>query len=161
MTQRQYRIVAESYLTEWLGITYPPGTWRTNVTLGDASVPDTVKLTPEERAYITKPLKPVCDALIILPDEVHIVEAKVREDRGKIEQLLIYEYLFPRTEEYKPHWNKKIRKILLTPKPQGAFEEFLKKYGIEVVYYRPPWIEEYLGSLRRKERRATGFSYKF
>jgi len=161
MAQRKYRIVAESYLTEWLGITYPPGTWRTNVSLGEVTTPETVKLTPEERRYITKPLRPVCDAVVLLPDEVHLVEAKIREERGKVEQLLVYEYQFPRTPEFKAHWKKKIRKILLTPKDQGEFENFLQKYGIDVVYYRPAWIEEYLGSLDRRYRRGTGYSIKF
>ena len=161
MPERKYRPVAESYLTEWLGITYPPGTWRTNVALGDVKTPKLMKLTPSEARFVKKPLMPLADAVVLLPDEVHLVECKIRDDRGKIEQLLIYEYLFPRTPEFRAHKDKKIRKILLTPKDMGEMEEFLAKYGIEVVYYRPPWIEEYLGSLRRRERRAMGYSALF
>ena len=161
MPERRYRPVAESYLTEWLGITYPPGTWRTNVALGDVKTPELMTLTPAEARFVKQPLRPIADAVVVLPDEVHLVECKIRDDRGKIEQLLIYEYLFPKTPEYKAHWDKRIRKILLTPKDVGGLAKFLEKYGIEVVYYRPPWILEYLGSIRRRERRTMGYSVEF
>jgi len=161
MTKRKYRPVSESYITEWLGITYPPGTWRTNVPLGDVKTPEMMKMTPAEERFVKKPLRPIADAVVLLRDEVHIVEAKVRDDRGKIEQLLIYRYMFPRTPEFREHWHKKIRTILLTPKEQGEFANFLAKYDIEVVVYNPPWVQEYLGSLARKYRRGTYYSTKF
>ena len=160
MSKRKYRPVAEMYITEWLGITYPPGTWRTNVPLGQAVYPEERHLTPAEIRFITKPLRPVADAVVLLEREVHIIEAKIRDERGKIEQLLIYRWLFPKTPEFKEHWHKRIRTILLTPKDQGQFEEFLKMYDIEVVYYRPAWILEYLGTLPRRQRRGTYYSVK-
>ena len=160
MAKRRYRPVAESYITEWLGITYPPGTWRTNVAFGEAVVPEEMKITPSEQKFISKPLRPIADAVVFLENEVHIIEAKVRDERGKIEQLLIYRWLFPKTPEFKQHWHKKIRTILLTPKDQGNFINFLKLYNIEVVYYRPRWIIEYLNSLERRYRRGTYYSLK-
>jgi len=161
MAKRKYRPVAEAYITEWLGITYPPGTWRTNVPFGTVEVPEYLSVTPEELRFMTKGFRPIADAVVFLEDEVHIVEAKIRDERGKVEQLLIYEYLFDKTPEFKPHWGKKIRKILLTPKDQGDFEKFLRKYGIEVVYYRPAWIIEYLGTLDRRYRRGHYYSVQF
>jgi len=161
MPKRKYRPVAEYYITEFLALNYPPGTWRTNVPLGDVETELLTELTPAEKRFIGKPFRPICDAVVLLEDEVHLVEAKIRDERGKIEQLLIYEYLFPKTPEFKAHWHKHIRKILVTPKHQGNFEKFLQKYGIEVVYFRPPWIEEYLGTLDRRYRRGHYFSVKF
>ena len=84
MPERKYRPVAEYYITEYCGITYPPGTWRTNVPLGEVDTSDYYRLTPAERRYISKPFQPLCDALVILPNEVHLIEAKIREERGKI-----------------------------------------------------------------------------
>ncbi|RLI86165.1 MAG: hypothetical protein DRP01_04735 [Archaeoglobales archaeon] len=161
MRKRKYEIVAESYLTEWLGMTYPPGTWTTNVNVGRPVIPPHVKLTKEEEAWIKRAFVAKVDAIVLLPDEVHLVECKIRNDRGKIEQLLIYEWLFKRDEDFKAHWHKKIRKILLTPKDQGMLEEFLRMYGIEVVYYKPLWIIEYLNSLRRADRRGMLSSVEF
>lgn len=161
MAKRKYLPVAESYITEWLGITYPPGTWMTNVPLGDVKVSNIMKMTPSEEKFVKKPLRPIADAVVILPDEVHLIEAKIRDERGKIEQLLIYEYLFPKTPEFSKHKDKPIRKILLTPKDQGGFKDFLERFGIEVIYYNPLWIQEYLGSLDRRYRRGQYFSVEF
>jgi len=116
-------------------------------------------MTEAERRFVGKPLLPVCDAVVLLPDEVHLIEAKVREERGKLEQLLLYRYMFPRTPGFERHREKKIRTLLLTPKDQGEMEEFLAMYDVEVVYYRPAWIQEYLGTLPRQYRRGTGSSF--
>lgn len=160
MAKRKYRIVAEEYLTEWLALNFPPGSWKTSVSLGDVQVPDYWTLTPEEKKFIKKPLRPVCDAVIFYEGVVQLVEAKIREERGKLEQLLLYDYLFPKTPEMEQHWDKPRKKILLTPKDQGNYAKFLEYYGIEIVYYAPPWIKEYLGSIDRRYRRGTGSSYK-
>ena len=161
MTERKYQPVGEAYLTEWLGITYPPGTWRTNVPLGSTKTYNVRVRSEAEARFLTKPFRPIADAVVVLPNEVHIIECKVREDRGKLEQLLVYEYLFPSTPEYARYKDFPIRKILLTPKPMGSFEKFLARYGIEVAYYRPTWILEYLNSLERKSRRGYGASFPF
>jgi hypothetical protein len=161
MPERKYRVISEWYVSEFCGLNYPPGSWFTNVPLGEAKTYDILGLTEEEKKMITKPFRPVVDALVLLDEEVHLIEAKIRDDRGKIEQLLLYEYLFPRTPEFQAHASKRIRKILLTPKPAGDFEKFLARFGIEIVYYRPAWIEEYLGSLEAKYRRITGYSVSF
>ena len=161
MARRRYSPVGESYITEWLGITYPPGTWRTNVALGDVKTPEGLRMTPAEQRFVKKPLRPIADAVVILPGEVHLIEAKVRNDRGKIEQLLLYRYMFPRTPEFRQYKDYRVRTILLTPREQGSFIEFLKKYDIEVVVYNPPWIQEYLNSIERKSRRGTYYSLKF
>jgi len=161
MGKRAYRPVSESYLTEYLGITYPPGTWRTSVNLGVPEIPEHLRATPAEQRMIKRSFSGTADAVVFLPNEVHIIEAKVRDDRGKIEQLQLYEWLFRRDKAFAQYRDRPIRKILLTPKDQGFLEQFMRELGIEVVYYRPPWIEEYIGSLRPKERRGTLSSVRF
>lgn len=155
MAKRKYEIIAESYLTEWLGITYPPGTWRTNVNIGMPAIPEEERLTPAELRAIRRGWTGKADAVVFLPEEVHIVEAKIRDDRGKIEQLLLYKWLFYRDESFRPYWDKRVKLILLTPKDQGILEEFMAEFGIQVIYYRPLWVQEYLGTLRPFERRGT------
>jgi len=156
MARQPYRPVSESYLLEYLGYTYPPGSYQTNVPLGEAAVPAGMILTDAERRFISKPWQPYADAVVLLPREVVLIECKVRDDRGKLEQLLEYDYLFPRTVRYRDHWNKPRHLVLLTPKDQGEYTQFLKKYGVDVVIYAPNWILEYLGSLPTRARRGTG-----
>lgn len=156
MAKQPYNPVGESYLTEWLGITYPPGTWRTNVALGEVTVPANMVMSSSEARFVVQAWRPVADAVVVLRDQVHLVECKVRDDRGKMEQLLEYDYLFPKTAEYRAEWGKPRRLILLTPKDQGEYQKFLEMYGITVVYYSPPWVLEYLGGLGSRYRRGTG-----
>ncbi|MHC1623140.1 MAG: hypothetical protein ACXQTR_00945 [Candidatus Methanospirareceae archaeon] len=151
---RKYRIVHESYLAEWLGITYPPGTWRTNVRLGRVKVPEAEKLSPQERRLLLGAFGASADAIVLLPDKVVIVEAMVRHEPGAGEDLLKYKMLFRETEEFKEHWNKPIELILLTPLDVSVYERFYREMGIKVVNYRPKWILEYLSTYPPRFRRG-------
>ncbi|MHC1630762.1 MAG: hypothetical protein ACXQT4_00430, partial [Methanotrichaceae archaeon] len=97
---RKYRIVHESYLTEWLGITYPPGTWITNVRLGKVKPPATERLTPEEQRLLIGAFGASADAIVLLPDKVVIVEVMIRHEPGAGEDLLKYKMLFKETEDF-------------------------------------------------------------
>jgi len=152
--KRKYRIVHESYLIEWLGLTYPVGTWATNVRLGRIREINRVPpITPEEKRFLMPFLASV-DAIVLLPDQVHLIEAMVRHEPGIIEDLLKYEELFKVTEEFKPHWEKPIRKIIVSPLAIPWYEEFGKRYDIQFITYRPIWILEYLGTYPRRHRRG-------
>lgn len=158
MGRRRYRIVHESYLVEWLGLNFPPGSWRTNVRLGKVKVPPGAVLTPEEERYLRGAFAASADAIVFLENEVLIVEAMVRHEPGAVEDLLKYKRLFLSDPAFKEHWGKRIRLVLLTPLELGEYEKFAKEHGIEVVKYTPPWILEYLHSYPRSFWRARGYS---
>ena len=161
MAKRKYEIVAEQYLTEWLSLNYPPGSWRTNVNIGVPELYGKTDISQAEYKYIKRSFSAKADAVVFLPSEVHIVEAKIRDDRGKIEQLLIYEWLFKKDPEFKAYWDYPITKILLTPKDMGLLEKFLAELGIKVVYYKPAWLMQYYYKIRAFERRGLLSSVKF
>ena len=148
--KRSYRIVHESYLAEWLGITYPPGTWRTNVRLGDKLLGREIQGLTEEERRALMPFGASADAIVCLPRETHIVEAMVRHEPGAMEDLLKYKELLPYTTGYEKAAEKPIRLIILTPLELGWYEKFYNKYGVEVAHYSPLWIREYLASYPRK-----------
>ena len=144
---RKYRNVHETYLAEYLGVTYPPGTWRTNVRLGKVRAPETERLSPQERRLLLGAFGASADAIVLLPDKVVIIEAMVRHEPGAGEDLLKYRMLFRETEEFKEYWDKPIDMVLLTPLDVTAYERFYREMGIRVEVYRPAWILEYLGCL--------------
>ena len=149
---RKYRIVHERMLLEYLLKTYPPGSWRTNVRLGMPH-PEVarVALTPEEQRMLVITL-PMADAVVLLRDQVHILECVVRPEWWKITQLKVYGRLFPMTEEYRPHWEKPIRLVLLTAILNPFMEWLARDEGVEVVRYRPIWIDTYYAGLRPRQR---------
>jgi len=153
-TPRKYRIVHERMLLEFLLKTYPPGSWRTNVRLGMphpeiARIP----LTPEEQRMLVITL-PCADAVVLLPEEVVIIEALVRPEWWKILMLKVYGKLFPMTEEFREHWDKPIRLVLLTAIMNPFMQWIAREEGVEVRMYRPVWLETYLAPLRPRQRQA-------
>ena len=147
--KRKYRIVHESYLAEFLGITFPPGTWRANVRLGKVRPPAPHELTPEERRMLKGAFGASADAIVILPDKVIIIEAMVRHEPGALEDLIKYKMLFRETEEFRSHWNKPIELWIITPLDLPFYEKLAEKMGIKVVKYKPSWILEYLHTYPR------------
>ena len=148
--KRRYRIVHEDYLIEWLGSSFPPGTWRTNVRLGDKLIAkDNQALTWEERQALM-PFGACADAVIVHKGEVAIVEAMVRHEPGSAEDLLKYKALLPYTSGYEWTKDKPIRLIILTPLELGWYEKFYNSLGIEVVHYAPLWVQEYIHMYPRR-----------
>jgi hypothetical protein len=158
VAKRRYRIVHESYLAEFLGLNFPPGTWRTNVRLGRVKVPEGASLSPEEERLLKGAFAGSADAIVFLEDEVIIIEAMVRHEPGSVEDLLRYKRLFLSDPEFREHWGKRIRLMLVTPLELGEWAKFAEEQGIEIVRYAPPWIMEYIYSYPRREWRGKGSS---
>ena len=158
---RRYRQVHESYLTEWLGMNFPPGTWRTNVTVGKIVTPPGVSLTPEEYANLRETFGAQADAIVFLPNEVIIVEAMVRHEPGVLEDLLKYKRLFLKDDTFDRYHTLPIRLVILTPLDLGEYEKMAKDMGIEVVRYNPVWIQEYLATYPRRFGRGKTSSVVF
>jgi hypothetical protein len=160
MPRRAYRQVHEVYLIEWLGFMFPPGSWRTNVMLGDKLIAPTLPVDELEKRYITKPLAASADAIVFLPEKIVIVEAMVRHEPGAGEDLLKYKHLFPQTTGMEKYKGLPIELVILTPLELGWYENFYNSLGIKVVHYSPAWIWEYLGSYPRREWRGKLSSLK-
>jgi len=153
---RRYTIVHEPYLIEWLSRNFPRGTWMTNVRLGlpRKELRELAKTPEEQRAL--KLWTARADAVVILDDKVIIVEALVRPEWWKIEQLVEYEMLFRHTPEFADHWHKPVEKVLLTVAIDDFHKMMAEQRGVRVVVYRPAWIESYLALYPPRHRRGPG-----
>jgi len=148
--KRRYRPVHEAYLTEWLGLKFPPGTWRTSVKLGDMLIrPEASTLTPSERRLLL-PFAAEADAIVLYKKTLWIIEAMVRHEPGAGEDLLKYKALVPYTSSLQPYKDWPIKLVILTPLELGWYEQFYRSLGIQVEYYAPPWIIEYITSYPRR-----------
>jgi len=159
--KRKYRIVHESYLIEYLGITYPPGTWKTNVPLGKLKPIAGRALSEGELRYVSKPFVANADAVVVLKDKIVIIEAMVRHEPGALEDLIKYELLLRETPDYQQYSHLPIEKVLLTPLDLPFYSKLAARMGIKVVKYSPTWIWEYLHSYPRKEWRGKLSSVEF
>src|SRR6266702_4626134 len=114
-TPRESRLVAE-----WAALTYPHAELRTRVDLGDLKLAmDTTGLTAAELRAAGRSRRWV-DLMVIEPRTVHLVEGKIRLHPGALEQLALYEILFPLTPELEPYRDRELRLHLVMAVPDPA-----------------------------------------
>ena len=146
---REMRLVSE-FLAKHYG-QYPT---RTRVRVGSIH-PD---LKPGELSGAEQRMVGVfrrwADAVVFMPDRLVLIEAAIRPNPGDISQLELYEHLLPMTPELAEHKDKPIEKLLLYALEDPVIVGLAREKGIKVVYFHPPWIDDYLKVLYPRERRA-------
>jgi len=149
---RRYRIIHEPILCEYLVRTYPIGTWAVNVRVGPVSE-ELLALTPVPRyKRMMKIVVGSVDAIVKLPDKLILIECMVREEIGKIQQLKHYKMLVLSDPDFKYWWDKTIELHLLSVIWNPYIRAVCEREGIRYIYYRPPWVEEYLATLPARIR---------
>lgn len=150
---RPYTRVHEPMLLEYLNKNYPPGSWRTNVRLGQPH-PELMEMyTTESLRRMLRIVTYIADAVVWLPNRVDILEIATEPRVEKVCQLKLYGHLFGVTEEYREHWNLPRRLILVASITNPLLEWFARKEGVSWVIYRPIWMDEYEAT--RASRRFT------
>jgi len=84
------------------------------------------------------------DAVCIMDDRVEIWEAKLIRPLAAITQLQLYERLFRRTPEFAAYMDADIRLAIVTPIRDPDLEDIARDSGIEIHYWEPDWVTEYL-----------------
>jgi len=152
--KRQWQAREMRLVSEYLAKYYPDHPTQTRVRVGSLPLalhPEFVS-GGEQRALGV--WRRWVDAIVIMPDRLILIEANIRPAPGKISQLELYERLLPMTPELAEHKDKPIEKVLLFALEDKAIEAQARDRGIKVVYFRPPWIEDYLKILYPRERRT-------
>jgi len=145
--KRRYRMIHDEVLVRYLMETYPWGTWATNVRVGkprEELIPPGITVNMKRWFWN---LEAIADAIVFLPEEIHIIETLVRPEWWKLEQLDQYEELFKMTEEFKEHWHKPIKKILLVTVVNPWLEKRAEARGIKVIKYTTYEAEMYKRTL--------------
>ena len=139
-------------LSEWLSETYQGYEYRTRVRLGRIQPRvESPGLTDEERRMIGVHRR-WADAVVLMPDRVVLVEAKIRPQHGVISQLELYARLLPHTPELGRHASLPIEMVLLYAIEDELINVLAREKGIRCVFYEPAWLPEYLDELYPRER---------
>jgi len=94
------------------------------------------------------------DAVVIQPDRVVLLEAKIRPRLGPLEALLLYKRLFLNDPEYQPHWHKPIELRWIYAIEDPLMVGLAQELGIVPELFRPHWLPNYLKLLSARERGA-------
>lgn len=95
-----------------------------------------------ERIYMVT--QRYADAVCILEDRVEIWEAKLIRPLAAVTQLQLYERLFRRTPEFAAYRDADIALGIVTPIRDPDLEDIARDAGIEIHYWEPEWVSEYL-----------------
>ena len=152
--KRQWQAREMRLVVEYLAKNYGRYETRTRVRLGGypkaLDHPDLSE--PERRALGV--WRRWADAIVFMPTKLVLIEAKIRPGPEAIAQLKLYKHLLPKTPELAEHKGKPIELVLLFALEDKVVEQLARQEGIRVVYYKPPWVDEYLEVLYPRERRA-------
>ena len=153
--KREWQPREMRFVSEFVAKFYPEEEARFHVRLG--STPERFKgqFTSEETARLVGEFRRRCDALVILPDRIVLVEGKIVPQPGVIMQLLHYERLIPKTPELEEHRLKPIEKLLLCALEDPVVTQLARDYDVRVATFCPGWIPEYLELLYPRERTPT------
>jgi len=137
--EKEMRMVIEYIAERW-----PGRRFGTRVRLG--KVP-TIKVEgiPEEKMIgFFKPCWVYADAVVWDPPILWVIEAKVDDETRAIGQLKYYLTLIEETPGLITEEIKEVKGLILLARRIPAIAEFAKREGVEIDFYLPEWLEEFL-----------------
>lgn len=134
MTGRQ---IEPRFVNDWLMLNYPNELWITRQHIGP--------IPKKTVAAAYGVLMNWVDAIVIMPNKILLIEAKLRNEVKGIGQLLLYESLFAQTPKFSRYHTRPIEKILLCLRNIPAVKEEAEKQGIKYITYKPAWLLQELG----------------
>ena len=142
-------------LAEFLAENYPGDEYRVRVRLGKIQPRIEGKFITEEERLNLGVFRRWADAIVIKPDRLILIEAKIRPQPGVISQLQLYARLVPNTPELQDFLDRPLEMLLIYAIQDDLLIEMAREAGIKSISYRPEWIDEYIAELYPRERRAT------
>lgn len=134
--QPETRLVAE-----YMASHFPVGAYATNVALGPP-LPGTVEELGLEKALRTsRPYRMKVDGLAWPDNELVLVEGKVWRPFDGLAKLPIYRDLVPQSPDLRAYQGRRLVLQLVTPWSTEPILELARSYGVQVVIYRPEWID--------------------
>jgi hypothetical protein len=95
------------------------------------------------------------DAVLMLPFETLIVEAKVKPTPSAVSQVKFYADLLPRTPEMQNRLSLPINCTVLFAEDDPSVTSFAQRHGCRVAIYTPPWIADYLQLVQFRTRATS------
>ena len=95
---------------------------------------------------VARKMRPEVDALVIAPDALILVEAKVVRWVDGLSKLVLYKALVPDTPELETYAKLPVVMRLVIPFTQDNMRSVAARMGVELVEFTTPAIDEYLNN---------------
>lgn len=150
---RDYIPAERRLVSEWASQTYPTALKMFNLRVG-AGQPTLADSGLSDAAWrgTVGNLRRFVDCLVVLPDHLLQVEAKIIARPDAVGQLLLYKQLIPHTPEIADIATLPIRSVLLCAIEDPAVTMMAKDHDIDVVVFHPEWVDQYLEAKAHRNR---------
>ena len=139
-------------LREWAGVKYP-----------NSHLAEQVRLGPTESKLVGVAVSPAleaalrvenwyADGIIVLPDEVLVIEAKIKANPSAVGQALFYLRLAMSTPSLTSQLGNQFTPVVLFAEDDAAVSSFARQLGCRVEVYTPAWIADYLTQVQFRAR---------
>lgn len=146
---RKSRQVETRMISEYLKENYSEFSYILNIPLGTVSE-DVMRREGYQRALgLSRPFRPMADAVVILPHYLLLVEAKVWNVVNGLAKLPLYKSLVPVTPELKEYMPRGVIMQLVVGWTNPNLALMARAADVELKVYRPLWLEEVVESMHR------------
>jgi len=121
---------------------YPDAEVRLRCPLGSIPAELVEFYGPAKAAKVYRPSRLEVDALVIEPDELILIEAKIFKYMDGLSKLPIYKAAARKAPELQVFKDRPIRMHLLLPVAIPSIVEVAPDVGVEVKTAAPPWLME-------------------
>lgn len=144
---RKTRQVETRLIAEYLENRYHEFPVITNIPLGRVD-PGLMRDVGYKKALgISRPYRPIADALVILPRHLLLIEAKVWNVVNGLAKLPLYKALIPVTPELKDYANREVIMRLVAGWTNPNLETMARSIDVEVEVFCPVWLSEIVAGM--------------
>lgn len=131
-------------ISEYLKDAFPEGGYQVNVELGPIPKEYVQRMGFARAAAMFRPTRPRIDAVKWSPDQYILIEAKLRDIKSGIGDLLYYRNIIPKTLDLPEYTGQPITTRLVIPWMLDWLTPVAQANNIEVVIFAPDWVSEYV-----------------
>jgi len=132
------------YIAEYMKETWPEGNWQLNVELGPIHQEYVQRYGLTRAAALFRPTRPRVDAIKWSDDKYYIIEAKVRDIKTGVGDLMYYMAQAKITADLPYYDGQPIIARLVVPYMLDWLLPAAAAAGVEVTVYWQDWIENYV-----------------
>jgi hypothetical protein len=97
---------------------------------------------------MSRPYRPEADAIVVLPNYLLLVEAKVWNVVNGLAKLPLYKSLIPFTPELKDYAGREVLMELVVGWTNSNLEIMAKDLNVTIKVYSPDWLQEVVNGMQ-------------
>jgi hypothetical protein len=117
---------------------------RQNCPLGIVPESLIVEYGRTQALRVARKMRPEVDALVIAPDKLILIEAKILRWVDGLAHLVVYKALVPDTPELEAYKDRPVVMRMVIPFTQENMQSVAARMGVEIEEFTTPAIDEYL-----------------